>query len=105
MAIFRSFGTLALRVFPPSKHLLLVIRRSGLIAMLVVMARAQDPAILQIKVVEGDGAVYATGSRATRGIAIQVTDETGRPVDGTSVSFRLPDEGPSGSFVNGSKTE
>ena len=68
-------------------------------ALLAVMLRAQDPAIVQIKVIEGEGAVYAVGSRATRGIAIQVTDETGRPVEGASVSFRLPDDGPSGSFA------
>ncbi len=69
------------------------------------MAQAQDPAILQVKVVEGEGAVYAIGSRATRGIAIQITDQSGRPVDGATVSFRLPDDGPSGSFATGSKTE
>jgi hypothetical protein len=76
-----------------------------MIVMLAGMARAQDPAVLQIKVVEGEGAVYAIGSRATRGIAIQITDESGRPVDGASVSFRLPDDGPTGSFATGSKTE
>jgi len=65
---------------------------------------AQEPALLQIKVVEGDGAAYATGSRATRGITVQVTDEGGRPVDGATISFKLPEEGPSGSFITGSKT-
>jgi hypothetical protein len=67
--------------------------------------KAQDPAILQVHVVEGDGAVYATGSRATKGIGIQVTDETGKPVDAATVSFRLPDNGPTGTFANGSRTE
>jgi hypothetical protein len=64
-----------------------------------------DPAILQIKVTEGEAAVYAVGSRATQGITIQVTDETGRPVDGATIAFRLPEEGPSGVFANASKTE
>jgi hypothetical protein len=82
-----------------------LIRKACVMALLAVMLRAQDPAIVQIKVIEGEGAVYAVGSRATRGIAIQVTDETGRPVEGASVSFRLPDDGPSGSFASGSKTE
>jgi len=67
--------------------------------------KAQDPAILQVRVVEGDGAVYAVGSRATKGIGIQVTDETGKPVDGATISFRLPDNGPTGTFANGSRTE
>lgn len=67
--------------------------------------KAQDPAILQVHVVEGDGAVYAIGSRATKGISIQVTDETGKPVDAATISFRLPDNGPTGTFASGSKTE
>jgi hypothetical protein len=58
-------------------------------------------AILQIRVVEGEGAVYAAGSRATRGITVQVTDETGRPVEGAAVSFRLPESGPGGTFPGG----
>jgi len=60
-------------------------------------------AILQIRVVEGEGAVYAAGSRATRGLTVQVTDETGRPVAGAAVSFRLPDSGPGGTFSGGLK--
>jgi len=34
-----------------------------------------------------------------------VTDETGKPVDGATVSFMLPEDGPGGSFSSGSKTE
>jgi hypothetical protein len=64
-----------------------------------------DPAILQIRILEGEGLAYAAGSRATRGITIQVTDETGKPVEGVSVSFRLPEDGPGGVFSSGSKTE
>jgi hypothetical protein len=65
----------------------------------------QDPAILQIRVLEGDGAVYGLGARATRGVTVQVTDETGKPVDGAAVSFRLPESGPTGNFATGAKTE
>jgi hypothetical protein len=72
---------------------------------LATTLKAQDPAILQVHVVEGDGAVYAVGSRATKGIGIQVTDETGKPVDAATISFRLPDNGPTGTFANGSRTE
>jgi len=83
-----------------------MIRRASFFVVSALLLRAQqDPAILQIKVVEGDAAVYSTGSRATRGITIQVTDESGRPVDGAIVSFRLPEDGPSGLFSNGTKTE
>ncbi len=65
----------------------------------------QDPAILQIRVLEGEGAVYGIGSRATRGVTIQVTDETGKPVEGARVSFRLPESGPGGTFSTGARTE
>jgi len=62
-------------------------------------------AILQIQVTGGEGAVHSPGSRDSRGIAVVVTDETGRPVEGAAVSFHLPDQGPSGAFVNGLHTE
>ena len=71
----------------------------------VMGAAAQDPTILQIRILEGEDAVYATGSRATRGITVLVTGETGKPIEGASVSFRLPADGPTGTFASGSKTE
>ncbi len=61
--------------------------------------------ILQMRVVEGEGVTYRAGTRATRGVTVLVTDEGGRPVDMASVSFRLPDEGASGTFNSGSRTE
>jgi hypothetical protein len=73
--------------------------------LLPLQAAQGDPAILQIRVLEGEGLAYTAGSRATRGITVQVTDETGKPVEGASVSFRLPEDGPSGAFSNGSKSE
>ena len=66
---------------------------------------ADSPAILQIRVLEGEGVAYPLGGRATRGVTVQVTDETGKPVEGSTVSFRLPEEGPSGTFSNGSRAE
>ena len=61
--------------------------------------------IVQLKVVEGDGAVYQTGARATRGLTVLVTDETGKPLEHAAVSFRLPAEGPGGVFSSGLRTE
>lgn len=66
---------------------------------------ANAPAILEIRIVEGEGAVYPIGSRATRGITVLVTDETGRPVPGATVSFTLPAGGSSGLFGSGAGTE
>ncbi len=61
--------------------------------------------IVQLRVLEGDGAVYPVNSRATRGLTVQVTDESGQPVNGATVSFRLPDQGAGGTFSTGLRTE
>ena len=66
---------------------------------------ADAPSILTVRVAEGDGAAYPIGSRATRGVTVLVTDETGRPVEGATVSFTLPAEGPGGVFSTGGRTE
>jgi hypothetical protein len=62
-------------------------------------------AILQIKVLEGEGAVHPAGARVSRPLTVQITDETGRPVAGAAVSFQLPAEGPGGLFPNGLRTD
>jgi hypothetical protein len=62
-------------------------------------------ATLQIKILEGDAAVHVAGSRSARPLAVQVTDDLGRPVAGAAVSFRLPEEGPGGLFANRLRTE
>ena len=66
---------------------------------------AENPALLAIRLTEGEGAIYAKGSRATRGLSVLITDETGRPVEGATVSFSLPADGPSGEFSSGGRTE
>jgi hypothetical protein len=60
---------------------------------------------VRIQVLEGEGAVNGAGARSTRPIVAQLTDETGRPLEGVAVSFRLPEEGPGGQFETGMKTE
>ena len=62
-------------------------------------------AILQIRVIEGEGAVHAPGSRSTRPLTVEVTDETGKPVEGAAVSFLLPEDGPGGIFANNIHTD
>jgi hypothetical protein len=61
--------------------------------------------IVQLKVVEGDGAVYRTGGRAAHGLTVLVTDESGKPVEHAAVSFRLPEGGSGGVFSSGLRTE
>jgi hypothetical protein len=60
---------------------------------------------VRIQVLEGEGVVNGAGARSTRPIVAQLTDETGRPLEGVAVSFRLPEEGPGGSFETGMKTD
>ncbi len=66
---------------------------------------AQPGLGLRIRVVEGEKAEFRTGTRASRPLLVEVSDETGRPVGGVAVSFRLPETGPSGVFANGLRTD
>ncbi len=81
-----------------------LLRFGALVAALAGPATAQV-AFLQIHILEGEGSVYAPGSRAARPLTVEVTDDTGKPVAGAAVSFHLPDEGATGVFGNGLRTE
>ena len=61
--------------------------------------------ILQIQVVEGEGAVHVPGARASRALTVAVADEASKPVPGAAVSFHLPENGPGGTFANGMRTD
>jgi hypothetical protein len=64
-----------------------------------------ETVILRIQSIQGDGAVHTAGTRSPRPAAVLVTDETGAPVSGAMVSFRLPEDGASGTFLNGMRTD
>jgi hypothetical protein len=81
------------------------IPRAVLCCALAFVVSANASVIVQLSVVEGDGATYQPGTRATHGLTVLVTDEAGQPVNMASVSFRLPDEGASGTFNSGLRTE
>src|SRR4030088_3482758 len=72
---------------------------------LIALSPLHAAVIVQLKIVEGEGTVYPAGSRATRGITVLVTDESGGPVEGATVSFRLPEDGPGGAFNGGLHSE
>ena len=76
----------------------------ALVLVFPCLAMAQI-AVLQIKVLEGEGAVHPAGARVAHPLTVEVTDETGHPVAGAAVSFQLPPEGPSGLFSNGLRTD
>ena len=51
--------------------------------------------------IRGQDAIYTAGRRTPAPLAVEVRDETGTPVAGAAVSFRLPASGPGGLFLNG----
>jgi hypothetical protein len=81
-----------------------IFRLAAFAVTLVCPATAQV-AILQIQVVEGEGAVHAPGSRSARPVTVEVTDESGAPVAGAAVTFHLPAGGPGGTLTNGLRTD
>lgn len=91
---------------------------AALLASLAVLAvrgmAAQDPAaqdlaaqatVLHIAVVGGEGAIHAPGEHVAKPVTVQVTDGTGRPVEGARVSFQVPREGAGGIFSSGLGTD
>lgn len=78
--------------------LLLLVQLTG------VPAVAQNPGGLQIVIVEGEGAINNVKQRVNREPIVQVEDENHKPIAGAAVIFFLPNNGPGGTFANGSMT-
>ena len=79
----------------------------GLILLLTLGGIAQEPQFarkLNIRIIEGDGAINNIRQRTAREPIVQVEDENNRPIGGAIVIFSLPDRGASGVFVDGSRT-
>lgn len=77
----------------------------GLTVLLLPGWAAAQSAVLQLHVLDGQGAYHAPGARAARFLTVKVTDDLGQPVPGALVSFRLPEDGPGGVFENGLPTD
>lgn len=60
-----------------------------------------EPLILRIRVLRGEGAEWAAGTRVSQALEVEITGETGEPVEGAAVNFRLPADGAGGLFSNG----
>ena len=67
-------------------------------------AQAQVAPMLNLVVIEGDGAINNVRQRTAREPIVQVQDENHKPVAGAIVTFTLPSRGASGVFANGSQT-
>ena len=52
----------------------------------------------------GEGAINNVKQKVNRDLIVQVEDESHRPIAGAALVFFLPDQGASGTFVNGSRT-
>lgn len=66
--------------------------------------RGQTPTNLQIVIVEGEGAINNVKQRVNREPIVRVEDESHKPVAGVSVTFFLPNQGPGGTFANGTNS-
>ncbi len=62
------------------------------------------PQTLQIVILDGEGALNNVKQRTAREPIVEVRDENHKPVAGVLVTFALPEYGPSGTFINGSRT-
>ena len=75
-----------------------------------LMAQAVDPnqtpppAMLNIVIVEGEGAINNIRQRVARDPIVRVEDENRKPVAGAVVVFTLPTEGATGEFGGGAKS-
>jgi hypothetical protein len=72
-------------------------------AMPVVEAQGAAP-LLNIVIVEGDGAINNIRQRTAREPIVQVEDENHKPVAGAAVLFALPGQGAGGTFAGGAHT-
>ena len=60
--------------------------------------------MLNLIVVEGEGAINNIRQRTARETIVQVEDENRKPVAGAVVVFTLPNQGAGGTFANGAQT-
>jgi hypothetical protein len=79
--------------------------RFAVLLLSLAMSASGQVALLQIQVVEGEGAIHQPGARSSRALAVEITDETGKPISGAAVSFHLPEDGPGGTFASGLRTD
>jgi hypothetical protein len=77
---------------------------SFLLALSAAHAQAPSPALLNIQIVEGEGAVNNVRQRVAREPVVEVTDENHRPVAGAIVLFSAPRNGAGGTFPGGANT-
>jgi hypothetical protein len=80
---------------------LLIFNLTGLPA---IAQNAAVPMMLNIVIVEGDGAINNIKQRVNREQIVQVEDENHKPIAGAAVVFFLPNQGPGGTYPGGSSS-
>lgn len=65
---------------------------------------AQDTSALKLIVISGNGAVNDLRTNTTVPTVVEVRDDRDQPVLRSSVTFMLPETGPGGRFVDGSRS-
>jgi len=66
---------------------------------------AQQSATLHIRLLDSSKLYQSLSGSGKSSLIIVVEDSTGNPVPQAAVSFRLPDDGPTGVFANGLRSE
>jgi hypothetical protein len=79
---------------------------AALLALPASPAGAQEGSVslLNIVVVEGEGAINNIRQRTAREPIVQVEDQNRKPVAGAAVTFTLPSRGAGGAFSNGARS-
>jgi hypothetical protein len=80
------------------------VRYLSLLLALWIPATAQVAPMLNLVVLEGEGATNNIRQRTAREPVVQVQDENHKPVAGAIVVFTLPSNGAGGAFANGART-
>jgi hypothetical protein len=70
----------------------------------VTVSAQEAVTLLNLVVVEGEGAINNIRQRTAREPIVQVEDQNHRPIGAAAVTFTLPTRGASGVFPNGSRT-
>lgn len=74
---------------------------STLLCPLLLAQEPTAPASLKVTVLEGQGAINNISEHRAKEPVVQVLSDSGMPVKGASVTFLLPETGPSGEFGGG----
>lgn len=80
------------------------LRAAALAVLASGIAAANSQKVLQVNVLDGEGAFNDIRHSQSRMPVVEVRDDDGQPVQGAKVVFQLPDMGASGTFSDGSHT-